>query len=258
MMIDQIPNQSAETVRLDNYFAAVWRAKWLILLVALAAAAATYYLRNQPAIHPATAILEVGRVWKEPLDDTYIVEQTVNSPGFRHELAQKIGVRPRQLQNVKADTITAGPNRTRYPILLRITASTPDESESIRLAEAVATELIARHEKLFDEALATHRETQRRLEEHWKELKAQSGASRELLIKIEAELDQVKFNNTSPTVTKKTGLIEPVVADGVVSSTAWSSAASAGVLAAIAAVILVALLAYFKPLIQSAGRNRYD
>jgi hypothetical protein len=253
-------NASADEVRLDNYFAAVWRAKWLLLLVIAAAVAATfYYTRSQPVRYTANATLEIGSVWKEPLADTYVVEQNVNTAGFKHDLAQKIGVRPNQLKNsVQATTITAGPNRTRYAILLKITAITPDESQSIRFAQAVADELIARHEKVFTEALASPKAKQLRLEKHLERLYAQGGSSLELTIKVEDQLDEVKFNNTSPTVTKPTSLVEPIVAEAVPPASAWNNAAAAGVLAAIAAVVIVVVIAYFKPVIRPHPSNRHD
>src|SRR5687767_8475604 len=149
-------NTMNDEVNLDKYFSAIWRAKWLILFVVISAAAIAFYLaRQQPTLHTADAIIEVGRVWKEPLEDTYITEQVVNSAGFMHELATKIGVKPRQLKsNIQAEAIIVGPRVSRYPILLKITASADSESEAVKFAQAVADELISRHERLFNEALA--------------------------------------------------------------------------------------------------------
>ena len=250
----------ADEVRLDTYFAAVWRAKWLLLFVVVAAVAAAFYLtRSQPALYTASASLDVGRVWKEPLADTYVVEQNVNSAGFKQEVAQKLGIRPNQLKNsVHATTVTAGPNRTRYPILLRITATTPDEGQSIRFAEAVADEVIARHEKLFTDAIAPHLAKQARLEKHLERLTGPASTTLELTIKVEDQLDEVRFNNTSPIATKKTEIVEPVVAEAEPPPSAWKNAAAAGVLAAIAGVAAVVAVAYFKPVLQSGPRDRDD
>lgn len=253
-MNDHPTNQAAEDIRLDRYFVATWRAKWLILVVALAAAAlAAWDVRRQPTVYTANAFLEVGRVWKEPLADTYVVERTVNSDGFKRELAEKLGVRPAQVRSrLQADTVTAGPNRTRYPILLQISASAPAEDDAVRLAQAASDELLARHAKLFNDALATHRAREQRLEGHWKALQGQAGAARELLIKVEDELDEVKFNNASPTVTKPTALVEAIVAAPSPPPPFLQRAAAAGLLAAVAAVALIVLVAYFKPLRQAA------
>ena len=260
VMTNNSTNPSVDEVRLDNYFAAVWRARWLLLLVVGVAVAAAFYLaRSQPASYTASALLDVGCVWKEPLADTYVVEQNVNSAGFKQEVAQKLGVRPNQVKNsVHATTVTAGPNRTRYPILLRVTATTPDESQSIRFAQAVADEVVARHEKLFTEALAPHLAKQARLEKHLQRLAAQAGSPLELTIKVEDQLDEVKINNSSPTFTEKTRVVEPVVAEAVPPPSAWKSAAAAGVLAAIAVVAAVVAFAYFKPAPPSDPRSRHD
>jgi hypothetical protein len=247
-------NAMSDEVSLDKYFSALWRAKWFILLVVIAVTAiAAYMAKQQPTLYTADAIVEVGRVWKEPLEDTYITEQVVKSAGFLHELAPKIGVRPRQLRNsIQSEAIIVGPRVSRYPILLKISASAESESEAVRLAQAVADELIARHEKLFNEALAPRQARQQKLEAQLKEL--QASGSRELLIKLEDDLDTAKFNNSSPTMSRKTALIEAVVATATIPPTGWRSAASAALVSFIACVALVALAAYFKPTLQAESR----
>jgi LPS O-antigen subunit length determinant protein (WzzB/FepE family) len=243
----------SDEVNLDKYFSAIWRAKWLILFVVIAAAAIAAYLApKQSVLYTADAIIEVGRVWKEPLEDTYVTEQVLKSTGFMHDLAAKIGVKPKQLKNnVQSEAIIVGPRVSRYPILLKVTASAESESEAIRLAQAVADELISRHEKLFNEALAPRKAKEQKLEEQLKELKAQSSASRDLLIKLEDDLDTAKFNNASPTITRKTALKETIVATAVVQPTSWRNTAFAALMALLACVTIVALVAYFKPSPQS-------
>jgi hypothetical protein len=241
-------NAMSDEVNLDKYFLAIWRAKWLILLIVILVAAIAFYLaRQQPTLYTADAIIEVGRVWKEPLEDTYITEQVVNSAGFMHELATKIGVKPRQLKsNIQSEAIIVGPRISRYPILLKITASADSESEAVRFAQAVVDELISRHERLFNEALAPRQAREQKLEGQLKEVKAQASASRELMIKLEDDLDTTKFNNSSSTVTRKTALVEPVVAVSASQPTGWRSAASAALIASLTCVTIVALAAYFK------------
>ena len=243
-------NTASNEVNLDKYLAAVWRAKWLIFLIALAAAAVAYYFaRQQPLVYKANAIIEVGRVWKEPLEDLYITEQTTNSSGFLHELANKIGVKAKALNHqVQAEALTAGPRRSRYPTLLQITATTESEEEAVRLAGAVADAVIARHDKLFDDALALHKAREQRLEEQLKDLKTQAAASRELLFKIEDELDSTRYNNTSPTATRKTTLTQPIVASAVAIPSPWRSVVAAALIAAIAVIALAVLKAAFTSL----------
>ena len=247
-MSNDSTNTASNEVQLDKYVAAVWRAKWLILLLTLIAAGVAYYFaRQQPATYKANAIIEVGRVWKEPLEDLYITEQMTNSSGFLHELANKIGVKPKVLsRSIQAETLTAGPRRSRYPTLLQITATTGSEEEATRLARAVADEIIARHDKLFDEALALHKAREQRLEEQLKEVKGQA-ASRDLQFKIEDELDTTRFNNTSPTVTRKTILTQPIVATTVAPASPWRTVAAAALIAAFALIALVVLKAAFTP-----------
>ena len=105
---------TGETISLDRYFAAVWRAKWLIIIAVAGAAALTAFLGfRQPTLYTATALLEVGRVWKEPLEDTYATTEIVKSAGFQHRLAEKTGIKYGQLRrSIQADTVTAGPRRS--------------------------------------------------------------------------------------------------------------------------------------------------
>ncbi|MBI3651967.1 MAG: hypothetical protein HY231_13185 [Acidobacteria bacterium] len=238
-----------DEINLDKYVAALWRAKWLLLILVIAAAALAMYLaQQQPTLYNADAILEVGRVWKDPVEDTYVTEQVVNSAGFLHELASKIGVKPKQLKtSIHAEAIIVGPRVSRYPILLKITASADSESQAVKLAQAVADEVISRHEKLFAAAIAAHQSREQKLATQVKALQAKGSAASELLFKLEDELDTTKFNNASPTMTRQTALKEPVVATSIAPPTSWRNAAAAALAALLAGVTIVALVAYFKP-----------
>jgi hypothetical protein len=248
-----------DEIRLDRYVRAVWRAKWLIILGTLLAAIATAYLANrQPTLHKATALIKVGRVWKEPLEDIYITERIINSPSFLKSVAEKIGVSKRQLkQSTRAETIIAGPRKNRYAILVSVTATTENADDAAKFARAVADEISTQHDVLFNEAMKPHLEQQRRLEERYKELAAQGAASRELLFKVENELNEVKANNTVPSanVTEKTHLIEDVEADGIVQPEIWRKTAAAALLAAVACIAAAALVGHFKPAEESAAKT---
>jgi hypothetical protein len=240
-------NSNSNEINLDNYLLAIWRAKWFIILITLLAAATAYYLvRKQPTLYKAEALLEIGRVWEKPLEDTYTTEEIVNSTGFAHELASKLGVKVKAInRGILAAAIVVGPRNTRYPILLKITTTTESEAEAVNLAQAVSDDIIARHEKLFDEAIAPRRVKQQRLEERLQELNAQA-ASKELAFKIEDELDATKFNNLSPTITRKTALVQPIVPVASVQPSALRNVAAAALIAAAGSAFLAALGAYFK------------
>jgi hypothetical protein len=240
-----------EEIRLDKYLAAIWRAKWLIILGVLAAAAIAYMLASrQPTLHKSTALIKIGRVWKEPLEDTYITETITNSAGFQKELAKQIGINPRQLKrSVHAETIIAGPRRSRYPILLSVAATSESTDEAVRLAQAVADGVIARHEELFDEVMKPHVERERRLEERYKELAAQGGASHDLLLKVEGELNEVKANNSVPNVnvTEKTRLIGEVEPEASIKPPVWRDVAAAALIAAVVCIAAAVLFGHFTP-----------
>jgi hypothetical protein len=247
-------NSNSTEINLDKYLLAIWRAKWFIILITCIAAAAAYYLiRRQPTLYKAEALMEIGRVWEKPLEDTYTTEEIINSPGFAHELANKLGVKAKTLNhNIQAQAIVVGPRGTRYPILLKITTTTESEGEAVKLAQAVSDEISARHEKLFDEALAPHRAKQQRLEERLQESTAPN-ASKELTFKIEDELDTTKFNNLSPTATRKTALVQPIIPVASVQPSALRNTAAAALIAAVGSALLAALGAYFKSSTPIAG-----
>lgn len=240
-----------DEISLDGYIRTVWRAKWFIALAIILAAGITAYLASsQPTLRKATALIKIGRVWKEPLEDPYITERIINSPGFLKELAQKNGVNAAKLkQNIRAETVIAGPRRSRYPILVSVTATAEASDEAVRLARAVADEVSARHLAVFDEAMKPHINEERRLEQLQKELAAQVGSSRELLLKIESDLNEVKANNSlaNPNVTEKTRLVEEVEPEGAIRPEVWRKVAAAALIAAVAAIAAAVLIGHFMP-----------
>lgn len=235
-----------EEIRLDSFFKWVWRGKWLIIaLVLVASGSAVVIGLRQPELHTATALIEVGHVWGKPLKDIYVTVEVANSPGFIQDVAAKAGVKPSQLgRSVQVGAVESGVPHSVYAILIRVTARTDTADESVRLAQVMADEIVARHEKLFEEAIAPHLERQRQLEQRLKEMVAPS--DRELAFKVEGELDEVRANNSSPTSTAKTHLVEKVVPGPTTRPDIWRGAATAGFFAAIAGVAAACLLGYYK------------
>jgi hypothetical protein len=247
-MTEEKPETFEQEIRLDSVFKWVWRGKWLIIfLVLVAVGAAAIVGLRQPELHTSVALVEIGQVWGEPLKDIYVTVETANSPGFIQDVAAKTGVRPGQLsKSVQVDALESGVPHSLYPILIRVTARTESADESVRLAQAVADEIVARHEKLFEEAIAPHLERQRQLEQR---LKATGSASsdRDFAFKLESEIDQLKASNLSPTSTRKTRLIDRVVPGATVRPDVWRGAATAGFIAAIAGVVVSCIIGYYRP-----------
>jgi hypothetical protein len=246
-----------DEIRLDSFFKWVWRGKWLIIfLVVVASGAAAVMGLRQPEIHTSIALIEVGHVWGKPLKDIYVNVEIANSPGFIQDVADKAGVKPAQLgRSVQVGALESGVPHSIYPILIRVTAKTESAGESVRLAQAVADEIVARHEKLFKEAIAPHLERQRQLEQRLKEIPIHCATSlgcqwsptdRDFAVKLEAELDEVKASNSSPTSTDKTHLIEKVVPGATIRPDIWRGAATAGLIAAIAGIAVACLVGYYK------------
>ncbi|MEK6322611.1 MAG: hypothetical protein AABN33_13125 [Acidobacteriota bacterium] len=235
-----------EDIRLDGFFKWVWRGKWLIIFLVIGASglAAVMGLR-QPAVSTATALIEVGRVWGKPIKDIYVTVEIANSPGFIEEVAAKAGVKPGQLgRSVQVAAVESGVPHSLYAILIRVTAKTESADESVRLAQAVADEIVARHEKLFVAALAPHLERQRQLEQRLKEAPP---SDRDFAFKLEGELDELKANNSSPNSTETTHLVERVVPGSTVRPDIWRGTATAGLIAAIVGVAGACLIGYYKP-----------
>lgn len=236
-----------DEIRLDSFFKWVWRCKWLILfLVAVAAGVAAVMALRQPELHSSIALIEIGRVWGKPLKDIYVTVETANSPGFVQDVAAKTGLSRSQLnRSVQVGALETGVPHSIYPILIRVTARTQNAEESVRLAQAVADEIIARHEKLFDESIAPHLDRQRQLEQQLAAL-GSTPADRDFAFKLESELQVVKASNSSPTSTEKTHLIEKVVPGATIRPDVWRGAASAGLIAAVVGVIVACLIGYYK------------
>ena len=237
------PSHVDEQLSLDRYFAAIWRAKWLILLLTISAAGVAWFIAHrEPATHTAAALLEVGRVWKEPIEDPYVTKELINGSTFLHDLAEKVGVRPQRVRrSVRAEVVEGGARREKYPLFVSVKATTESADESLKLAQAAADALIARHEKLFDDAIALHLASQRRIEQRLAEAQASAG-TRDLVIKLESDLDEVKANNGSPAATRKTALIEPATPGATVQPEVWRRVAAAAFLAAIIGIAAAALL----------------
>jgi len=236
---------SADEIRLDRYVMAVWRAKWWIILLALAATAVAAFIANrQPAVHEATALVEVGRVWNQPLKDLFVTAETASSPGFIHELAGKINVAPKQLMRaLQVEPLVSGVPHARYAILIRITATTDSPDQSVSFAQAMANEIVAWHEQIYEEAMRPHRERQQQLEE---QIKQSQSSSRDTAIKLEAELEEVRTNNTSPIATSKTHLVDKIVPGKAIKPPIWRSAASWGLVAALAGLIVALMIGHAK------------
>src|SRR5436853_6404685 len=238
---------ATDELRLDRYLSYVWRAKWIVLAGAiLAAGIAAWNANRQPVLYSAIANLQVGRVWKAPIDDPNVAAEIVNSDGFADQLAGKIGASRGHIKHsIHADAVTAGPPRAQYTILVRITARTESADDSVKLAKGAADHLLALHEKVFDEALAPHLDHQKRLEARRDELSKQGASSAEMLLRIERELDDVRASNTSPTETEKTRLISDVSKGKVERPEVLRSAATAALIVALFLIAAALIAGYF-------------
>ena len=261
-----------EEIGLDRYFAAVWRAKWLVIVGVISAAAVMLAIEyNRPTLHSATAVIRVGHVWKEPLQDLYITTEIANNDGFMQAVATRVGIDPGSLRrHLHAETITGGPAQRPYALLLRFTATAENAEESVRIAEGAAAEILARHEKLFDEAFAPRLMHQHRLEELIRKmqvytngkvpnetemvdldmyprqvLKAMENGQLLPMVKIMREFSDTKMSNSSPTETHKTELVDAVVPGAITKPAIGRDTLITGLLAALIYIAAAMAFEYF-------------
>jgi hypothetical protein len=271
-----------EEIKLNPYLGSLWRAKWLILLAAIAAGIAVgYYRYRQPSTSTAEGLLQVGRVWKEPIEDPYLTAEIINSGSFSRQLAPRLGIPQGQVRrSLKAAIVTGGPQRTGYPILVTITASATTSAEAVRMARTAADEVIARHELTYNQSVGPHLDYQKQLEAalgptgvlaiaHGAgdsgKAAVDTGAVKpavpagpapqisDALAKILHDYDEVKSFNESPAITQRSRLLGDVVPTGSTRPSIMAPAAMAAVLAALIAGTAAVLLGLLQAV--PAARN---
>jgi hypothetical protein len=258
--------EMADEIGLNPYIDSMWRAKWLIVLAAVAAGAAVgLYRFKQPAVYTSQALLQIGRVWKEPIEDPYLTAELINSPSFLNQMAPKLGSKPGLVKrSIHAATVTAGPQRSGYPILVIITATGGSSSEAAAFANVTAEEVIARQDLSYDQSIRPHLEYQKQLEAilaptgalaaSQKKLAgsqpggagstAQSGPAEttqvspppqisEALAKALHDYDEVRSFNESPSITERTRLVAEAALGTYSRASIGSPAAIAALLAAL-------------------------
>lgn len=145
-----------DTIELDAGLRAVWRSKWLLLVGALiCAAAAAGWTMLGPTRFTTSALVSMGRVMGEEIEDTYAVAQTINSPGFLAAVKSRTSGGP---GSVNAEALTGGQGRLERPTLVRVTATAPTPEQAVATGQAAVDELVERHRSRFQTSEATYRE----------------------------------------------------------------------------------------------------
>lgn len=145
-----------DTIEFDTGLRAVWRWKWRLVAGALvcSALAAGWTLVGPPRF-TTSALVSMGRVMGEEIEDPYAVAQTINSPGF---LAAVKARSPNAAGSVNAEALTGGQGRLERPTLIRITAIAPSADQAVTLGRAAVEELVERHRQRFDASVASYRD----------------------------------------------------------------------------------------------------
>jgi LPS O-antigen subunit length determinant protein (WzzB/FepE family) len=256
------------------YIRAVWRRKWFIISIVLLVAAISLILGlREPRVYASTALIKVGRIWNEQIEDPYVVTEIINSQPFLSRLGQRLSTKqkPRALsQALTAERLEGGKARNRYVYLIRLTArgSTPEEAKE--LVRAAADQIIEQTAEKFESAYPVYTAREKALQERIDTLKAtisSAGSPTSLaaieaqrldLQSIEKELFETQLNNQSPLKTYRTQLAEEISAPRVVPGVdiykrVLMSAASAFAMALLGALVLEFGLPVLKP--QVVGKT---
>jgi hypothetical protein len=221
----------SEIVELDASLAALWRRKWLVLAGAvLAAAVAGGVAAASAPRYTTTALVEVGRVMGDELEDAFAVAQTINSAGFQDAMRKRAG--GPLPGSVSAEALTGGQGRLEHPTLVRLTATSATAEGAVALGRAAADEIVARHAERFDGAISGYRDYERVLAATGEAAPADA-ASRKDLFDLRAKL-------ASPVFTAPTRLEDPFPTPSAPEPK--NAALSAAVAFAVAFAVLVLLV----------------
>jgi hypothetical protein len=226
----------SETVELDASLRELWRRKWLVLLGAAAVAAVTAVASMlTPVRYQTTALVQVGRVMGEDVENPYAVAETIKSPGFQAAAHARSNV-PMQ-GRVSADALTGGQGRGEHPVLVRVTASGGTPEAAVAAGQAALDELLARHGERFAKAVAGYREYEKVL------AAAAEPAAGQVDAIARRDLGELRARLTSPIVTAETRLVDPfpLPAAPVPRNTLVSAAVAFAVTAAVLSLLALAL-----------------
>jgi hypothetical protein len=235
----------SETIELDASLRELWRRKWLVLLGALAVAAVTAGISlSAPTRYQTSALVQIGRVMGDDLENAYAVAETIKSEGFQAAATARSEAPVRG--RVSAEALTGGQGRTEHPILVRISAWGPTPQAAVAAGESAFDELIARHGERFASALEGYREYEKLL------AAAAEPAAGPADPVARRDLGELRARLASPTTTAKTRLVDPFPVPGA--PVPRNTAASAGVAFLVTAAILT-LLVLAVGQIRGAGRR---
>lgn len=174
-------------------------------MAATAAAITAFY---EPQIYSAYALVRLGRVWGEPVEDPYLLTEVAGSKKSLQQVSKRLQsrVKPEELARcLQFRRLEGGKARARYVYLIKVeaTSETPELAEQI--AHSAAEQLIARADRKFEPALEAARSREHELEA---KLKSLSSQEREEVMEIERQLSEVRLHSQSPLRTYHSEIVE--------------------------------------------------
>ncbi|MEW6735033.1 MAG: Wzz/FepE/Etk N-terminal domain-containing protein [Acidobacteriota bacterium] len=159
---------------LGIYLRALWKRKlFIISVVLLALAISLYFSWREPLIYAATALIKVGRVCNEPVEDANLLTDIINGQPFFARVAASLGGQqalPSPARSLSAEQREAGKGRIRYVYAIRLTARGATAQEANRLARAAVDQVIVQMAEKFDQAYSAYSTREKELQERFNTL----------------------------------------------------------------------------------------
>ncbi|MBI4853406.1 MAG: hypothetical protein HY819_16555 [Acidobacteria bacterium] len=266
----QSNNQDLSLIDLAPYIRAIWKYKWLIIILPLISVTITLVLslREKPS-YIATAHIKIGKVWDLPVGDPNIIAELVTKSPFLLRVNEKLS-KKRNIdvlsRAITAEKLEAGKGRARYVYLVRLTGRGASPELAEELTKATAEQVIFESNQIFDKAYTAYENREKELKKKIEELKTSATSTNlsptELYEKrletelLETELSETQINNQSPLKTFKTAFaqeIEP--AKQVPSPNVYKFLAMAASTALALGVLIALALEFGWPFLKEAVRR---
>lgn len=186
----------------------IWKRRLLIIsFTVMTAAAAAITALYQPQLYSAHALVRLGRVWGEQVEDPYLLTEVATSQKFLQQVSEKTQVKPVDLRRcLQFKRLEGGKARARYVYLIKVeaTSETPELAERVTLR--AAEQLIARADQRFEPALEAARSRERELESRLKGIAPPE--NREERLELERQLAEVRLHSQSPLRTHRSEIVE--------------------------------------------------
>lgn len=138
-----------EEVELHDYLKVISKRKWLIIagtLVCVFTAGIVSLLL--PKVYEATLDLTIGKVWDSPIENPYVVSETITTEAFLVKVINKLKLK--SFQDLKG-AVKASVFKESNLIRLTVKADTP--TKTVKIVNAIANLIIDSNKDKYDKAM---------------------------------------------------------------------------------------------------------